>query len=660
MSERVTIIIRMHTKYLNLLPLLCCLLLPTQAYALFPATDIDAQREAYNKARAALKKKKYYEFHKYKRELNNYPLLPLLEYEYLKKRVDVTPTVTLHEFINTYNYIPQSDYLRERWLKHLVRKGDWKTFMLEYKDSLDDTALKCHRLNHQIRTSNDQLPLMQQVESIWLTSKRLPSACDPVFKQWHKAGHMSKEVIWARVKLIMERRRVSLARAIVKMYLGPIDYVWFKRWEAVHHNPARELRRINYRIETPLARNIIKHGIVRMAYRDPVAAMDMWDKMKIKFAFFGEDESYVLRRLGVLAARHHLEEAYTWLARVSASDNDEELRLWRMKSALRSGEWETARYFLATLNTEEQESERWRYWRARILEHTDEKAEAMAIYRALSRERGYYGFLAADRLGADYSMGHKSIEVSKEDLKAMQQRPGMLVARELFETGDTLNARRQWNWMIKRMNKSELKKAAVTAREWGWYDRAILTANRSEYYDDLDIRFPILYRDMVEANAERSGIEPSWIYGVMRQESAFIQDARSPVGALGLMQLMPRTGRQVGRQLKMRIRSKSSILKVENNLLLGSTYLKTVLDKNRGNQMLATASYNAGPHRVKRWLPEENDLPGDIWVETIPFNETRNYVKNVLGFTAVYDHRLGGQPRRITTRMGVATPDAAK
>lgn len=650
----------MPKKIRQVVILMCSVLLPAQAFALFPETNNEAQREFYNKARSALKMKNYYEYHKNKRELAGYPLLPLLEFEYLKNRVDVTPTVTLHEYINTYNYVPQSDYLRERWLKHLVRKGDWKTFIAEYKDNLDDTALQCHRLNHQLRNSTDQLPLMKEVETLWLSSKRLPSACDPVFAQWHKAGHMSKEVVWARVKLIMERRRVSLARAIVRRYLDPIDNVWFKRWEAVHHNPARELRRINYRVETPLARNIIKHGIVRMGNRDPQAAMDMWDKMKIKFAFFGEDESYVLRRLGVLAARHHLDEAYTWLARVSASEDDEELRLWRMKSALRSGEWETARYFLATLNTEEQESERWRYWRARILEHTDEKPEAMALYRALARERGYYGFLSADRLGVEYSMGHKSIEVSKNELKAMQQRPGMLVARELFETGDTVQARRQWNWMIKRMNKNELRQAAVVARQWGWHDRAILTAARADDMDDLDIRFPVLYRDMVEENAERSGIEPSWIYGVMRQESAFVQDARSPVGALGLMQLMPRTGRQVGRKLKMRIRSRSSILKVENNLLLGSTYLKTVLDRNNGNQMLATAAYNAGPHRVKRWLPDNQEMAGDIWVETIPFNETRNYVKNVLGFTAVYDHRLGGEPRRLSTRMGKATPDSAK
>jgi soluble lytic murein transglycosylase len=635
------------------------LVAPTPSYALFP-NELESQREHYDKARAALKQKDYYTYNKNLRELEDYPLKPLLEYEYLKHRVDVTPTVTLHEFINTNDYIPQSDFLRQRWLKHLVSRGDWNTFIKEYKDVGNDKALKCHKLNYLLRTSDDQMQLMKQAQELWLTSRRLPSACNPVFEHWHKAGHMTKALIWARIKLAMERRRVTLARSIAKRYLEQIDNIWFRRWEAVHHNPKRELKRISYRVETPVARQIVKHGIVRIAYRDPEAAMEMWEKMKIKFAFFGEDESYILRRVGVLAARHHSESAFEWLARVSAVDNDKTLRMWRLKAALRQGEWSTARYFLASLSEEEQDSERWRYWRARILEQTDEKDESMALYRTLSRERGYYGFLAADRIGAEYSMGHRSVKVAEKEKRAMVQRPGMVVARELYTTGDTTGARRQWNWMIKRMNKSELKISAVIAQQWGWHDRAIYTVNRSKHYDDLDLRFPVLYRDMVETNAERTGIDTSWIYGVMRQESAFVQDARSPVGALGLMQLMPRTGRQVGRKLKMRIRSQSSILKVENNLMLGSSYLKTVLDTNKGNQMLATASYNAGPHRVRRWLPEENNIAGDIWIETIPFDETRKYVKNVLGFTAIYDHRLGGEPRRLNTRIGKVIPYSAQ
>ncbi|MDH5632531.1 MAG: transglycosylase SLT domain-containing protein [Gammaproteobacteria bacterium] len=626
------------------------------AMALFP-DDKEAQRQNYRKAVTALKQRDYYQYAKLLRELDDYPLKPLLEFQYLKNRVALTPAVTLHQFITDYDYTPQADFLRSRWLQHLVGQGDWETFMKEYSDSEKDESLQCHQLNYLLRTSADQAPLMTRAENLWMTAKRLPAACNAVFDRWKQAGHMTKSLVWTRIKLAMEKRRVSLARSIANTYLDELDRIWFRRWEAIHHHPDRELRQISYRVETPVARQIIKHGIVRIAYRDPDAAMDMWTRMKARFAFFGEDESYILAKVGVLAARHHSDSAFEWLARVSVAENDENLRMWRLKSALRESEWSTARYFLASLSDEEQNSERWQYWRARIMEHTDEKDEALALFRNLSRQRSYYGFLAADRVNVEYSMGHKPVEASEAELDAMQKRPGMVVARELYDMGETHEARRQWNWMIGRMNKAELKVAALVAQQWGWHDRAILTVARADHFDDLDLRFPVIYREMVEANAERTGLEPSWIYGVMRQESAFVQDARSPVGALGLMQLMPGTGRQVGRKLKLPIRDRSSILKVENNVLLGSSYLKSVFDRYNGNQMLATASYNAGPHRVKRWLPDEKQLPGDVWVETIPFDETREYVKNVLSFTSVYNHRLGETPRRLKLRMGDLEPE---
>ena len=179
---------------------------------------------------------------------------------------------------------------------------------------------------------------------------------------------------------------------------------------------------------------------------------------------------------------------------------------------------------------------------------------------------------------------------------------------------------------------------------------------KSQHLDDLELRFPILFRDMVEDSAQKSEIDPSWVYGVMRQESAFVTDARSVAGALGLMQLMPQTGRQTGRRLNLNINSNSAILKVENNLRLGAGYLKNVLDVNNGHQVLATASYNAGPHRVKGWLPKADNLDADAWVESIPFNETRNYVKNVLGFTMVYAYRLGNTRLRLQDRMSPVLP----
>ncbi|MEK7796659.1 MAG: transglycosylase SLT domain-containing protein, partial [Pseudomonadota bacterium] len=315
---------------------------------------------------------------------------------------------------------------------------------------------------------------------------------------------------------------------------------------------------------------------------------------------------------------------------------------------------------------EQRRQPQWRYWSARVLEASGHQgddsrdgggratqgavAEAQRLYAELARSRGYYGFLAADRLGEDYSMQHVAIDANPEELSVLLVRPGMQMAQELYAVGQTVDARRQWNWSTRHLSNRELQVAAVIARQWGWHDRAILTVGRSQNLDDIELRFPLLYREPIEANAARSGIDPSWVYGVVRQESAFVTDARSHAGALGLMQLMPATGRLTGRRLGLRAYSQGAILNVENNLRLGVAYLKEVLDRNRGHQTLATASYNAGPHRVVSWIPDKA-LDADIWVETIPFNETREYVKNVMAYSAIYDYRMGQKPTRLTARM---------
>ncbi|OGI39790.1 MAG: hypothetical protein A2140_08860 [Candidatus Muproteobacteria bacterium RBG_16_62_13] len=401
---------------------------------------------------------------------------------------------------------------------------------------------------------------------------------------------------------------------------------------------------------------VVRHGVVRLAARDPAEAVRRWQAIKERHQMFGEDDNYVFRHVGIIAAQRHMPEALVWLSAVSADPADEQLHLWRVRAALRAGEWETARRFIAALPEEQQREGRWVYWKARSLEIGGKKREAEKLLRVLARERSYYGFLAADRLQAEYAMQHTPVAATPEEVTAMLARPGIQMAQELYRIGHILDARRQWNWVIQHLNNRELSVAALVASQWGWHDRAILTAGRSKNYDDLELRFPVLYREQIETNASAQGLDPGWVYGVVRQESAFVVDARSPVGALGLMQLMPATGRMTGRRLNVPIRGRESILNIDNNLKLGTGYLKEVLQRNNGHQTLATASYNAGPHRVTSWLPDGKAIDAEVWVETIPFNETRDYVRNVLAFAAVYDHRLGIRPVRLQARMPEVVP----
>lgn len=617
--------------------------------------DEDSRRRDYLAAIEALKAGQTARFKTLYARLDGYILRGYLEYESIKNRVASTPTAEIERFLDENSQAPISDVIRKKWLRILARRGDWDTFLREYQDIEDEPELQCLRLAHLLKTSEQQAPLMAEAEKLWLTGKPLPAACNPVFAAWRQAGHMTTDDVWARIRLAMESRNLRLAGELSR-YLDPSERVWVRRWQAMHRDPVRQLRRITYPVETPVARMIVTHGIVRLAYRDPEEAMAQWQRLKEKYQFFGEDENYVLRNISILAAQDQLPQALPWLAAVSADPGDETLLLWRVKTALRTGQWEMAKRFIAGLSEEQQQDSRWRYWTARILEATGDGDKAHAIYESLAQDRSYYGFLAADRIGAEYSMQHESIGASPEEVSAMLARPGIQMAQELYLMGQVIDARRQWSWTTRNMNNRELAVAAVIARQWGWHDRAILTVARSDHQDDLELRFPLLYRDVIETNATRYGIDASWVYGVVRQESAFVPDARSQSGALGLMQLMPSTGRRAGRKLNIPIRSSRALLNIENNLRLGASYLKDVLGRNDGNEVLATASYNAGPNRVSSWMPQKA-MDADIWVETIPFSETRDYVKNVMSYTTVYDYRLGTHPERLSNRMMRIAPD---
>ncbi len=641
----------------RLLPACLLLVLVIAARAPAHAADEEQKRQQYTQALTALRAGELARFQALRDGLSDYPLQPYLDYEFLKERLGSTPKARLHEFLERNPEAAVSDALRRKWLKFLTERGDWTTFIAEYRDIEPDNELNCHRLTHLLKISQEKTGLMQEVSRLWLTGSRLPSACDPVLQMWKQAGYLTPELAWGRIQLAMEKRNLTLAESLAQN-LEPSERVWVSRWVAMHRNPQHELKTYRYPVETPVARQILRHGIVRLAHSDPDEAMHQWEKAKARHEFFGEDDNYILRHLGLLAAQSHHPRAVEWLSAVSADANDENLRQWRVRAAIRTGEWQTGLRFIAALTDAEQREGEWRYWKARMLEHTGDSGQARQLYGELARERSYYGFLSADRIKQPYAMQHVSVQASAEEVNATLARPGIRMAQELLLLGDTVAARRQWSWSMRRLSNRELAVAAVVARQWGWHDRAIFTVSQSDHLDDLELRFPVLYRNLVEASAQRNNIDPDWVYGILRQESAFVTDARSGAGALGLMQLMPQTGRLTGRRINLRLPNNHAILNVENNVKLGTSYLRTVLDINNGHQALATASYNAGPNRVREWLPERRALDADVWVDTVPYNETRNYVKNVMAFTTVYAYRLETVLRRLAERMP-AVPSTA-
>jgi soluble lytic murein transglycosylase len=325
---------------------------------------------------------------------------------------------------------------------------------------------------------------------------------------------------------------------------------------------------------------------------------------------------------------------------------DTKLSEKQLQAALLENDWQWVLQIIGALSAQEQQQEQWLYWRSRALIELGRAEEGKLLLKNIAKERSYYGFLAAQRLGDEPNLAHISLQAEQQRVKALSRHPGLLRALELIRLNRPLMARQEWNLALEDADKDNLKAAARLAQLWDWPSQSILTLARLRQWNDLELRFPLNHREAITDQARDHGIDIAWIYAILRQESAFMSDARSSAGARGLMQLMPRTAKQVARDLKHSPVKLDDLYRPEVNIKLGAGYLSMVYRQLQQSPVLATAAYNAGPHRVLSWLPEQSQA-SDIWIETVPFKETREYLKRVFAYTVIYSYRLGDMPKSL-------------
>ena len=490
---------------------------------------------------------------------------------------------------------------------------------------------------------------MPATENIWLSNKTQPKSCNPAFRYWEAAGFKTPQIIWQRFKMAMSKSNRSLAAFLIKS-MPARDASIARTWLKVHKKPELITSKAVLKLRHPETASILMHGLKRMGYRDIDKTINVYQQLN-DYPFTTQQHAQIIRRIGLRLAREHMPDANTWLNRVPESHANKAVKEWRIRTAIRQADWSFVLTGISQLHIEERANYRWQYWWAYANEQLGNNNDALGIYQYLADKRSYYGFLAADHLNQNYAFEDKPVEPTYELLKSIESKPATLRAREFYQLGQLVNARREWHRLISRIDDEEKLAASKIAQTWNWHDRAIVTMGRTRYRDDIELRFPLHFVKKVRNWSTKHNIEPAWTYAIIRRESAFIQDARSPVGALGLMQLMPNTARQVARQLKIRYQGRNSLLASNTNIRLGTSYLESMLDKLDSQHVLATAAYNAGPHRVSKWLPEHHNMDAIRWIETIPFTETREYVSNVLAYMVIYEHRMERKITRLSQRM---------
>lgn len=584
--------------------------------------------------------------------LEQYALWPDLRATWLRENINSVSNEAVESFVQQYGTLRTARDLRYRHALNFVSNGDLAGYLGIYEQfyqGQDIEKLDCLALQAEIEAERHKR-VEQRALELWLVGTSQVSECDPVFDYLDDRKLLGLAEYQKRYDLAIEERNFTMARWLAKnIDQQHVDTA--TEWLKAQSNPEDFLSKKRKRSGDETLREQLVYASERLTYRDPEIALKLWNRVSGKHKFTESQKFLTAQHIALWTARDNLPGSYKLLAKLPPAAQSDEVLRWRARVSLREGRWERLLTDIAQMAESEQGSEEWRYWRAIGEIESGQPLNAIADLESLRLERSFYGFLAADKLGKPYVLDHAVLTANESTLSALEERPEVIRARELFYVGQDSRGRSEWDTIIRNLSDEDKIQAAILAHRWGWHSRAISAAASLGEYDDLAIRYPLPYQETFETFSSLASISSTWAYGIARSESLFMRDVRSSAGAIGLMQLMPSTGRNVAKEIKLPYSGLATLVDPESNIRLGTTYLGQMAERYGGNQVIATAAYNAGPNRVDRWLPENGTIDARIWIENIPFNETRKYVKRVLAAQTIFHWRLTGEIRRLSDEL---------
>jgi soluble lytic murein transglycosylase len=617
---------------------------------IFPAISIAAQDEDFLAAREAFRKGDAKQLERIATRLKDNNLEPYLAYYQLHMHWDEQDTTAIKQFLLRPEDTPVIDQFRNEWLKYLGKRHRWDEFSAEYPHLVnDDLELKCYAL--QFRQLSDEIGALHEARTKWFSGSGQPESCATLFESALNKKIINDQDIWTRVRLALEANNVSLAKQLAKIlpkkYGFPVGSL-----DRAAANPDSYLTKTKWDKKSESQRLVALFALHRLAKQFPQLAYTRWQKLATSFP--EAEQHYFLGWLAYEAARDQDPRALDWYKLAGDGLLNETQLAWRARAALRVQEWHEVWTSITAMSMTQQQESAWRYWKARALKELGRTTDAGVIFTDLSHEYNFYGQLASEELGTSPAAGivSASFQTSKEELNDIQLLPGIQRTLDLYHMDLRVEAAKEWAWAIRKFDDKKLLVAAELARRHEMYDRSINAAEHTTAIHDFNLRYPAPFRETMQGRLRENGLEEAWVYGLMRQESRFASQAKSDVGAAGLMQIMPATAKWVARKMGMRDYRTSLIHETEVNLKLGTYYMKNILSTFDNNAVMASAAYNAGPARAKQWRAERK-LEGAIYIETIPFDETREYVKKVMSNT-VYYSKLFDQPSvSLKQRLGV-------
>jgi soluble lytic murein transglycosylase len=625
-----------HFRYLSLLVAL-------SAAPAFGAGADDSLLAAFDAYRAGDAMK----FSRHARKLDQHVLAPWVEYWRLSLRLEDAQAHDVSRFFSAHPDTYAAEMLRTEWLKVLGKRADWKEFERQLANyPLEDLEIRCYAwLSRALR---GDAAALNEGHAMWLEPRELPEGCRQLADRMWNDNRISVGELWQRVRVLFENGQITAAKETLG-YLPKEEAPDERALADAARHPKRLLEKLPTNMERRASREVVVLAAIRQARNDPEAAAEALEGALSRH-LSDADLRYLWGRVGYEAARQHLDSALKSYARADETRMDDEQLAWKVRAALRRGHWQTVRDTIDRMSPEVRRYSAWTYWYGRALAAHGEETGSRAYYLRIAGQADYYGLLANEELGYVGTLPEAKYVPTDNDVDKMKRNPGLARALALFRLGMRTEGVKEWLFSIRRFDDVQLLAAAQIALHAEIYDRAIHTAERTVRTHNYSLRYPVPFHDVFSEYAKNHGLDEAWVLGLARQESRFIADARSAAGAAGLMQLMPRTAKFVASRMGMRKFRHSDVTKVETNVHLGAGYLKLVLAQ-LGHPVLASTAYNAGPSRARRWR-DVKPLEGAIYIENIPFSETRDYVRKVMANSVFYSAVLQKDLTPLKARLG--------
>jgi len=624
------------------------------ACALFPAGLLatqapeSAQRDDFSQAWRAAAQGDRAVFEQLKPGLQDYLLYPYLQYEDFRHRRSSVGDQEMSAFLDGHEDWAFSEGLRTAWLRTLGARSRWDS-LIRYAPGHEDTEVQCYLARARIEQGQTE-GLLPAAQALWAVGKSQPDACDPVFKWLIAEDGISSGLAWERIRRAMEARQPRLTLYLAR-FVAEEERVWVERWQQQDRSGYRRLDRAKKWTDQEKSQTITSYGIKRLARNDSDRAWQVFRALEGHFNWPQDVRGGIIREIALWSAVEGADETPLRMKAVPDAYRDERLLEWSVRYGLTKGNWNDVILTIEGMSPGLKDDARWRYWGARARIEAGDPDYGLELLGELAQEASYYGFLSADQLDLPYTICPEEPMVEQEHIDALKAQPGFKRALELRKAGIPNWSRSEWKLAARGLDRNGLRVAAAVAQEDSWFDMTIFALGNSGDLRWYEWRFPVDYGPLVDRYARGKSLDPSWVMGLMRSESAMAEDAISSAGARGLMQVMPQTAKQLAKRHAYNYTGRQQLLHADDNIQFGTAYLRDLLDRFGENPVLVSGAYNAGPHVVDQWMAARSTSDPVIWVETLPYFETRDYIPRVLAFSTIYDWRLQQPVVRISSRM---------